>query len=73
MEVRFFAEDVSGIEYLGDAREMAWRRWGGDVAEWGVGARLGGGTGWVGWRADAGGKADVGCEEGSSGGGGDAL
>lgn len=73
LEVRLFADYVSGIQDLGDACELAWFGGVGDVAEWGVRASGTGGTGWVGWRVDAGGRARVGGEEGRRGVGGDAL
>ena len=60
-----FANDVSRIKDLGDACELAWYRWGGDVAERRIWTIWTGGTGWVGWRADAGRRADVGGQEGS--------
>lgn len=67
------AKDISRIKDLGDACELAWCCWDSDVAEWGVWASWTDGTSRVGWRADAGGRANVGGEEGSRGGGGDAL
>lgn len=71
-----FAKDIPGIEDLGDACELAWCCWDSDVAEWGVWARRTGGTGgtdWIEWSIDAGGRIDVGSEERSRGSGGDAL
>ena len=66
-------DDVSGIKDLGDACELAWYCWVGDVAERGVWASGTGGTGWIVERVDAGRRAYVGGEEGSRGVGGDAL
>ena len=66
-------KDISRIEDLRDACELAWSCWGSDGAEWGVWTGWTDGAGWVGGRADAGGRADVGGNEGSRGGGGGAL